>query len=97
MSAQVHIEWANETRFVGRLFTSPRSQAVSFEYSSEWLRRPDAFAIDPASLPLQSGAHHSGSLFGAIHDCGPDRWGRLLIERAVRKHVFDARPYQDQF
>jgi serine/threonine-protein kinase HipA len=28
-------------------------------------------------------------------DCGPDRWGRLLIQRAVRKKVLAQRPYRD--
>lgn len=94
MSVEVHIEWAGETHFVGRLHTAQRSSAVSFEYAGEWLHRADAFAIDPTSLPLRPGVHH-GSLFGAIQDCGPDRWGRVLIERAVRKHVLDRKPYQD--
>ncbi len=30
-----------------------------------------------------------------MQDCGPDRWGRMLIERAVRKRVLDRKPYQD--
>jgi serine/threonine-protein kinase HipA len=29
-----------------------------------------------------------------MQDCGPDRWGRVLIERAVRKHVLARKPYQ---
>ena len=95
MSVEVHIEWAGETHFVGRLHTAERSPTVSFEYVPEWLGRAGAFAIDPTSLPLRPGAHHSGALFGAMQDCGPDRWGRMLIERAVRKRVLAAKPYQD--
>ena len=95
MSVEVHIEWAGETHFVGRLHTAERSPAVSFEYAPGWLGRAGAFAIDPTALPLRSGAHHSLALFGAMQDCGPDRWGRVLIERAVRKHVLDRKPYQD--
>ena len=34
-------------------------------------------------------------LFGAIQDCGTDRWGRILIERAVRKKVLAQTPYRD--
>ena len=30
-----------------------------------------------------------------MHDCGPDRWGRILIERAVRKKVLAQKPYRD--
>lgn len=95
MSVEVHIDWAGATHLVGRLHESGRSAAVSFEYASAWLDRTDAFAIDPTSLPLGSGPLHSPALFGAIHDCGPDRWGRVLIERAVRKGVLDRKPYQD--
>ena len=95
MSVEVHIDWAGATHLVGRLHESVRSAAVSFVYAPAWLDRTDAFAIDPTSLPLGSGPLHSASLFGAIQDCGPDRWGRVLIERAVRKGVLDRKPYQD--
>ena len=66
---------------------------MTFEYEGEWLAREDSFAIDPTSLPLRPGPHHNAILFGAMQDCGPDRWGRLLIERAVRKQMGEA--YQD--
>ena len=95
MNAEVHIEWAGETHFVGRLHTAERGNAVSFGYTPEWLERAGAFPIDPTSLPLQRGVHHGAILFGAMQDCGPDRWGRVLIDRAVRKQVLDQKPYQD--
>ena len=94
MSVEVHIEWDGGTLRVGSLHTAEHSPAVSFEYAPEWLGRADAFAIDPTSLPLRSGPHHAPVLFGAMQDCGPDRWGRVLIERAVRKHVLARKPYQ---
>ena len=87
MSLEVHIDWQGETRLAGRVHAAERGASVSFEYVAEWLQRDDAFAIDPTSLPLQRGAHHGTTLFGAIQDCGPDRWGRVLIERAVRSHT----------
>lgn len=95
MSIEVHIDWQGQTHFVGRLHFAQRSTAVTFEYTAEWLGRADTFAIDPTSLPLRPGAHHASSLFGAMLDCGPDRWGRVLIERAVRKQVLERKPYQD--
>jgi serine/threonine-protein kinase HipA len=95
MSVELYIEWEDQTLLVGRLHTAEHSPAVSFEYAAEWLARDDVFAIDPTSLPLRSGTHHAQALFGAIHDCGPDRWGRMLVERAVRKGVLQSRPYQD--
>jgi len=95
MSWEVHIDWQGGTHLVGRLHPAGRGPAVSFEYAPEWRQHARAFPIDPVTLPLQSGPRHSPVLFGAIHDCGPDRWGRILIERAVRKHLLDQKPYRD--
>jgi serine/threonine-protein kinase HipA len=95
MSLEIHVDWGGQTHFVGRLFPAERGTSVAFEYDPEWLVRADAFAIDPTALPLQRGRQHAGNLFGAIHDCGPDRWGRILIERAVRKKILPQRPYHD--
>jgi serine/threonine-protein kinase HipA len=95
MSLEVHIDWQEQTHFVGHLHTADRGSSVSFEYATGWLQRDGAFAIDPTSLPLQRGAHHGTTLFGAIQDCGPDRWGRVLIERAVRKKVLAQKPYHE--
>jgi len=85
MSVEVHVDWLGGTHFVGHLHAAERGTSVSFEYASEWLLRPAAFAIDPASLPLRRGVQHAANLFGAFQDCGPDRWGRVLIERAVAR------------
>jgi serine/threonine-protein kinase HipA len=95
MNTEVHIDWQGATYLVGRLYKSGRGQTVSFEYASEWLDHQNAFAIDPTSLPLQPGTQHGGELFGVIQDCGPERWGKMLIERAVRKGVLAQRPYHD--
>lgn len=95
MSWEVHIDWQGKTRLVGRLYAAAQGSVVSFEYAPEWLEQDGTFPIDPTSLPLQTGTLHSRELFGAIQDCGPDRWGRILIERAVRKRVFAPKPYRD--
>lgn len=95
MSVEVHIDWQGQTHLAGRLHPAQRSTAVTFTYADSWLARPEAFSIDPTALPLRPGAHHGAGLFGAMQDCGPDRWGRLLIERAVRKQVLERKPYQD--
>ncbi len=95
MSVEVHIDWQGATHLVGRLYAAERGPAVTFEYAREWLTRAGAFSIDPLGLPLGTSPHHGAVLFGAMQDCGPDRWGRILIERAVRKHVLDRKPYRD--
>lgn len=55
---------------------------TSFHYDSDYLRRQDAWAIDP-NLPLFEGNHHTSGLPGAFRDCSPDRWGRNLIRKKV--------------
>jgi len=95
MTTEVHIDWLGGTHFVGRLHTPERGVSTSFEYAAEWLSRPDVFPLDPTSLPLQRPPHHAPRLHGAFQDAGPDRWGRLLIERAVRKKVLAQKPWRD--
>jgi len=95
MSWEAWIEWRGQNCLVGRLHAVERGPSVSFQYAPEWLKRPGTFAVDPTSLPLQAGPQHSPVLFGAMADCGPDRWGRTLIERAVRKKVLAQKPYRD--
>lgn len=95
MSIEVHIDWQGATHLVGRLHTAERSPAVTFEYAREWLALDGAYSIDPTGLPLGASPIHGAALFGALQDCGPDRWGRVLIERAVRKQVLDRKPYRE--
>ncbi|MEN9811862.1 MAG: hypothetical protein RL479_548, partial [Verrucomicrobiota bacterium] len=95
MSIEVHIDWQGATHLAGRLHPAERSSAVTFEYAREWLARDDSFPLDPTGLPLGPSPIHRAALFGAMQDCGPDRWGRILIERAVRKQVLDRKPYRE--
>ena len=88
---EIHIDHSGRTSLVGRLryFAKARSQTSIFEYADEWLAFDDAFAIDPANLPLDNNPTYTSSdksaLPGAIRDTSPDRWGQLLIRRALRK------------
>lgn len=57
----------------------------AFRYEPGYLKRPDAFALDPVSLPLKADTfpiEHPG-VFGVFEDSLPDDWGRKLL---VRKH-----------
>ncbi len=95
MTTEVHIDWMGATHLVGRLHTPERGSSASFEYAAEWLARADAFALDPTGLPLQRAVHHAAQLPSVFQDAGPDRWGRLLIERAVRKKLLEQKPWRD--
>ena len=59
MSVEVHLDWEGTTHQVGVVHSAARGSAVTFEYTTEWLARPGAFAIDPTSLPLRPGPHHA--------------------------------------
>ena len=55
-----------------------------FAYGRQYLKRPEAVAIDPIGLPLKSTPFRTKQnfpVFSAIRDAGPDRWGRDLLEK----------------
>lgn len=94
---EIYIDHAGEAHLVGRCryvakrrgYKERRGQSSVFEYGDEWLANPDAFALDPANLPLDGGQMYTTSdksaLPGALRDTAPDRWGQQLIKRAFRK------------
>jgi len=82
----VSIMLGKDTLPVGKLWFYNRKgrQSSSFEYNSEWLNSKNRFALEPA-LTLSEGTFHTNNeqfLFGAIGDSAPDRWGRILMQRA---------------
>ena len=88
---EVFIDHNGQTHLVGRChyIAKRRGQSSVFEYTDEWLKRADAFALDPANLPLEQRPIYTKSeksaLPGALRDTAPDRWGQQLIKRAFRK------------
>lgn len=57
-----------------------------FRYSPEWLAAQEqgAYALDPRNLPLGEATTtltENHGIPGVFADAGPDRWGRLVIER----------------
>jgi serine/threonine-protein kinase HipA len=90
MSSREIIVWISlgkENIPVGKLWFNLHKgkETVSFEYDSAWLKHSEKFALEPA-LELTEGAFHAAaSVFGAIGDSAPDRWGRVLMRRAESK------------
>src|ERR1700733_1290058 len=85
----VYVDLEGVSHLVGRLWAHNRRgrESASFEYDASWLRRPEKFALEPA-LTLGEGQHHTAAdrtLFGAIGDSAPDRWGRVLIQREEQR------------
>lgn len=98
----VSISLGSENIRIGKLWFHVRGykQSASFEYDKEWLNHPEKFALEPA-LNLTEGAFHTGqgiSLFGAIGDSAPDRWGRVLMRRSeASKASFENRASRSLF
>ena len=84
----VSIQLGAETHLVGKLWWHGAGrQRASFEYDSAWLGHEEKFALDPA-LQLGGGKFHTmadQTMFGAIGDSSPDRWGRLLMRKKATK------------
>ena len=88
---EVYVDHNGETCRVGSCrFVSGRHRRSSvFDYADAWLDRTDAFALDPANLPLEEPRIYTTSdrsaLPGPLRDTAPDRWGQQLVRRAFRK------------
>lgn len=86
----VHVELGGVTHFVGRVWVSGKGrETATFEYDTGWLTNPERFALEPA-LPTGVGPYHTlegRTLFGALGDSAPDRWGRTLLTRAEARRA----------
>lgn len=68
------------------------NRLAAFEYNKNWLL--DGFSISPFSLPLEKKVFMPKydpfeGLFGVFADSLPDGWGRLLVDRLLRKKGMD--------
>ncbi len=91
----VHISLEGRDILVGKLWCHSKKgkDSASFEYEKTWLNHPEKFALEPA-LKLTEGAFHTvadQSIFGAIGDSAPDRWGRVLMRRLESKRARSAK------
>lgn len=85
-----------DDRKVGTLALT-KDQKAAFAYDEEWIE--NGFSISPFSLPLKEQVFLPvkdcfNGLFGVFADSLPDAWGRLLLNRMLRKH--DHRPERSE-
>lgn len=83
----VSLNFGNATHKVGRLALVKRK--IYFEYDPAFIK--SGLDISPLKLPKQMDAIPCDDavfegLFGVFNDSLPDGWGRLLLDRQVRKH-----------
>jgi serine/threonine-protein kinase HipA len=79
------LEYFDEPLIMGslRCQTSRTGDIFSFEYDPAWLRKPEAFTLDP-DLAFVKGPQYpvtGRANFGIFLDSSPDRWGRVLMQR----------------
>lgn len=90
----VYVDLDQVSHLVGRLWlhNRKRTESATFRYEEDWLRNPRRFPLEPA-LQIDPGPHHTvtgKSLFGAIGDSAPDRWGRALMLRSETRRARSA-------
>jgi serine/threonine-protein kinase HipA len=78
-------------RLVGTMMLY-QNRLAAFAYDNDWLS--DGFSISPFSLPLEQKVFLPKTdpfegLFGVFADSLPDGWGRLLVDRLMRKNGMD--------
>lgn len=66
-----------------------RTGRLAFEYSDDWIA--DGFSISPFSLPLEKRVFMPkidpfDGIFGVFADSLPDGWGRLLVDRLMKRN-----------
>ncbi len=71
------------------------NRLAAFEYDKDWLA--DGFSISPFSLPLEKKVFMPKidpfeGIFGVFADSLPDGWGRLLVDRLMKKNGIN--PYE---
>jgi len=86
--ALVYVDLAGSPYLVGHIWIHAKGsgQSASFEYDASWIEADHHFALEPA-LKVGPGPYHTTagrSLFNAIGDSAPDRWGRTLLARRER-------------
>ena len=85
-AVSVYLDVANTPQQVGTLYSHLRKgrQGTSFRYEPEYLSLPTSFALEPA-MSLSAGDYaYAHGLPHSFRDASPDRWGRLLIQKALR-------------
>jgi len=90
MKLVVTMDWANHPEKVGELeiFNNRGVETYQFTYSRDWAVK--GFQIDPALDLVPGFQYHSQNLPGAFQDISPDRWGRLIQQRAKSGFMSDA-------
>jgi hypothetical protein len=93
-SLSVQLDLYGQSFHVGTLAWDNKERRAFFEYHRQFLAEP--IALSPFKLAAKEGAiaaaHEPfGGLHGMLNDSLPDGWGRLLLDRSLRKLSYNYR------
>ena len=71
------------------LLNKNKIDLLAFQYDDEWIK--NGFSISPFSLPLENKVFIPkidpfNGMFGVFSDSLPDGWGKLLVDRTLKKN-----------
>ena len=74
------------------LLNKDKIDLLVFQYDDEWIK--NGFSISPFSLPLENKVFIPkidpfNGMFGVFSDSLPDGWGKLLVDRTLKKNNID--------
>ena len=74
------------------LLNKNKIDLLAFQYDDEWIK--NGFSISPFSLPLENKVFIPkidpfNGMFGVFSDSLPDGWGKLLVDRTLKKNNID--------
>lgn len=89
MNKKINVYYHNN--LVGTLVEN-KEKKIAFQYDKAWIK--NGFSISPFSLPLNDNVFvpsksYFDGLFGVFADSLPDYWGKLLIDRYLKKSQMD--------
>ena len=72
------------------LLNKSKIDLLAFQYDDEWIK--NGFSISPFSLPLENKVFIPkidpfNGMFGVFCDSLPDGWGKLLVDRTLKKII----------
>lgn len=89
MTVEVWMDSTQAGSFTVDIRPGFHAPSLTFTYLDEWLSNERSFAISP-DLPLVRGPHTPAAhrtTFLAFDDAAPDRWGRNLMDAAMRQQA----------
>lgn len=85
LTVEVYYQDADSLISVGKIFYNQSASNCAFCYDNAWLEYDRKFWLEPSLSASGMFYSNANQLFGFMSDSMPDRWGRKLIDAALRE------------